>query len=63
MAVHASSTRRSSSRGGAPGDRARAEHRQAARDLGLNDNLLARWKKELAQQGSRRFQARPSSGG
>ena len=28
---------------------------QAARDLGLNDNLLSRWKKELAQQGQQAF--------
>ena len=28
---------------------------QAARDLGLNDNLLSRWKKELAQQGEHAF--------
>ena len=32
---------------------------QAARDLGLNDNVLARWKKELAQQGQQAF---PGSG-
>jgi transposase len=28
---------------------------QAARDLGLNDNVLARWKKELTQQGEQAF--------
>lgn len=28
---------------------------QAARDLGLRENLLSRWKKELAQQGSQAF--------
>jgi len=28
---------------------------QAARDLGLNDNVLARWKKELAVQGEQAF--------
>ena len=28
---------------------------QAARDLGLNDNVLSRWKKELAQQGEQAF--------
>ena len=28
---------------------------QAARDLGLNDNVLSRWKKELAQQGGQAF--------
>jgi transposase len=32
---------------------------QAARDLGLNDNLLSRWKKELTQQGE---QAVPGQG-
>ena len=28
---------------------------QAARDLGLNDNLISRWKKEAAQNGERAF--------
>jgi transposase len=28
---------------------------QAARDLGLRENLLSRWKKELAQQGEQAF--------
>ena len=28
---------------------------QVARDLGINDNLLSRWKKELAQQGQQAF--------
>jgi transposase len=28
---------------------------QAARDLGINDNVLARWKKELGQQGEQAF--------
>lgn len=28
---------------------------QAARDLGLRENLLSRWKKELAQQGQQAF--------
>lgn len=28
---------------------------QAARDLGLNDNLISRWKKELTQQGQQVF--------
>ena len=28
---------------------------QAARDLGLRENLLSRWKKELAQQGTQAF--------
>jgi transposase len=28
---------------------------QAARDLGLRENLLSRWKKELAQQGIQAF--------
>ena len=28
---------------------------QAARDLGLRENLLSRWKKELAQQGRQAF--------
>jgi transposase len=28
---------------------------QAARDLGINDNLLSRWKKELEAQGSQAF--------
>ena len=32
---------------------------QAARDLGLNDNVLWRWKKELTQQGEQAF---PGSG-
>lgn len=28
---------------------------QAARDLGINDNLLSRWKKELEAQGPQAF--------
>ena len=28
---------------------------QVARDLGLNDNLISRWKKEAAQNGHRAF--------
>ncbi len=28
---------------------------QAARDLGLRENLLSRWKRELAQQGQQAF--------
>ena len=28
---------------------------QAARDLGLNDNMVSRWKKEAAQNGQRAF--------
>lgn len=28
---------------------------QAARDLGLNDNVVSRWKKEAAQNGRRAF--------
>ncbi len=28
---------------------------QAARDLGLNDNMLSRWKKEFEAQGARAF--------
>jgi transposase len=28
---------------------------QAARDLGLNDNMLSRWKKEAEQNGGRAF--------
>jgi transposase len=28
---------------------------QAARDLGLRENLLSRWKKELTQQGEQAF--------
>ena len=28
---------------------------QAARDLGLNDNLLSRWKKEVEAQGQQAF--------
>ena len=28
---------------------------QAARDLGINDNLLSRWKKQLASNGERAF--------
>ena len=28
---------------------------QVARDLGLNDNLISRWKKEAAQNGERAF--------
>lgn len=28
---------------------------QAARDLGINDNLISRWKKEFATQGEKAF--------
>ena len=32
---------------------------QVARDLGLNDNLISRWKKEAAQNGQRAFPGLP----